>query len=147
MMRIPRSKDFWAGVSFILIGGLAIYFGSHLRMGSSLRMGPGYFPMVAAGILIALGLITSVIGLSAEAARVEAGALRPALILLAVLTFAVLLMKFGIVLATVGMVVVASCATPALRPTQVAMLAVVLAAFAAIVFVMAFGLPVKVWPI
>jgi Tripartite tricarboxylate transporter TctB family len=67
MLRLPsfikNPKDFFAGVLFIVIAGV---FASQLRelpIGSAFRMGPGYFPMVVAGLLGALGLIIMVGGL------------------------------------------------------------------------------------
>lgn len=47
--------DAAAGVLFILIG--LVFGGQSLGMeiGTSLRMGPGYFPLVLAGLLIVLG--------------------------------------------------------------------------------------------
>jgi hypothetical protein len=49
-------KDFGAGLIFIAIG-IAFGLGAMgLEIGTALRMGPGYFPLVLAGLLVALGL-------------------------------------------------------------------------------------------
>lgn len=50
-------KDLAAGVIFILVGvvyGSIAWFG--LTIGEALNMGPGYFPIVLSGMLVALGL-------------------------------------------------------------------------------------------
>jgi hypothetical protein len=52
-----NTKDAAAGALFILLGlgfGLNAYLG--LELGTALRMGPGYFPLVLSGILFVLGL-------------------------------------------------------------------------------------------
>jgi Tripartite tricarboxylate transporter TctB family len=53
----PALKDILAGAIFIVIG-LAFASGSlAYDIGSPLRMGPGYYPLVLGGILVGLGLL------------------------------------------------------------------------------------------
>jgi hypothetical protein len=54
-MRNP--KDFWTGIIYIGFGLIAYIVGREYGMGTALRMGPGYFPTVLAGILIVIGVI------------------------------------------------------------------------------------------
>ena len=42
------SKDFLSGVMFIAFGLGALWFGRHLQMGTTVRMGPGYVPHMLA---------------------------------------------------------------------------------------------------
>lgn len=61
-MQINR-KDLSAGLIFILI---AVFFGvqaSDLAMGTRLRLGPGVFPLILAGLLALLGIIIIIRGL------------------------------------------------------------------------------------
>ena len=54
-----NSKDAIAGLLFILLGlgfGLNAYL--NLELGTSVRMGPGYFPLLLSGILVLLGAAT-----------------------------------------------------------------------------------------
>ncbi|HZP99616.1 MAG TPA: tripartite tricarboxylate transporter TctB family protein [Reyranella sp.] len=71
------SKDFLSGVMFIAFGLAALWFGRHLAMGTSVRMGPGYVPHMLAYIMMVLGLIIAVSALytggAAEAAFEVAG--------------------------------------------------------------------------
>ena len=56
-MQVNR-KDVASGMFFIAVGVLYGGIAWHsLPMGSSLEMGPGYFPIVLSGILIVLGVI------------------------------------------------------------------------------------------
>ena len=41
------SKDFWAGLMFIAIGGGAMFVARDYAFGTALRMGPGFFPSAA----------------------------------------------------------------------------------------------------
>ena len=57
-MVIKSPKDFWAGVMFITFGaGMGVIALKNYQMGSAVRMGPAYFPVVLGGILAVLGLI------------------------------------------------------------------------------------------
>jgi hypothetical protein len=56
-MTINR-KDATAGALFIVLGlGFGLNAWLTLDLGTNLRMGPGYFPMVLSGALIILGLV------------------------------------------------------------------------------------------
>ena len=43
---LNENKDFLSGLHFIGIGALGIFMAQDYPMGSALRMGPGYFPIV-----------------------------------------------------------------------------------------------------
>jgi len=57
MDKIKDGKDFWAGLMFMLLGGLFIGFSTNYPMGSAVRMGPAYFPTWLGGLMAALGAI------------------------------------------------------------------------------------------
>jgi hypothetical protein len=51
-------KDVAAGLFFIVVGVfVAFYAMTHLTMGTSFRMGPGYFPAFTGGLVALLGLV------------------------------------------------------------------------------------------
>src|SRR4051812_36364587 len=56
MAGILRAKDFWGGLMLIAIGIATIVIARAYPFGTSLRMGPGYFPTVLGGVLILFGL-------------------------------------------------------------------------------------------
>jgi len=56
-MRIKDQKDFYAGLVFIVFGGLAMWLSTTYNMGTAARMGPGYFPFWLGGTLAVLGAI------------------------------------------------------------------------------------------
>ena len=54
--RASDNKDFWAGVMLIATGAATMFIARGYAFGTTLRMGPGYFPTVLGGILILFGL-------------------------------------------------------------------------------------------
>lgn len=56
-MRIKDQKDFYAGLMFIIFGGLTMWLSQSYNMGTAARMGPGYFPFWLGMVLAALGAI------------------------------------------------------------------------------------------
>lgn len=54
---IPVSKDLLAGLAFIGFGLAFGYASLGYELGTAFRMGPGYFPLVLAGIIALLGVI------------------------------------------------------------------------------------------
>jgi hypothetical protein len=66
-------KDVLAGAMFVFLGlAFAVTAGTY-EVGSALRMGPGYFPLVLGGMLVVLGILIAVTGLVAR----EGGELGP----------------------------------------------------------------------
>jgi hypothetical protein len=57
-VELNNNKDFWAGMMLIGIGVAAMFIARDYRFGSALRMGPGFFPTVLSGILIAFIIVS-----------------------------------------------------------------------------------------
>jgi putative tricarboxylic transport membrane protein len=147
-MRIASPKDFWAG---LLFGGLglfaALYAATHYKVGSALRMGPGYFPMGVGGLVALLGLVLVLRSLKLSGPPLGRLHLRPTLLVLgASLAFGYLLKPLGLVLASALLVVVGAAGGHEFRWREAALLALALAAFAVGVFVYGLELPFPLWP-
>lgn len=56
-MKITNGKDFWAGLMFIAFGVGFMAVARDYSMGTAVRMGPAYFPMVLGGMLAVLGAV------------------------------------------------------------------------------------------
>jgi hypothetical protein len=54
-MKIKSQVDFFAGLMFLVIGGLFAIGAQKYNVGSAARMGPGYFPMLLGIMLAVLG--------------------------------------------------------------------------------------------
>jgi hypothetical protein len=56
-MVIKNGKDLWAGIMFTATGIFFMIASRAFPMGTAVRMGPAYFPMVLGGMLVVLGLV------------------------------------------------------------------------------------------
>jgi putative tricarboxylic transport membrane protein len=143
-VHIRNPKDFWSGLLFLMIGAWAMLLAHRYQFGSTFKMGPGYFPTVLGGMLALVGLAAMVRSLVRPGTSIEALSLRNlALILGATLLFGVLIRGAGLIVAVVAIVVVGDYASVRFRWKPTAMLAAGLAAFSALVFVQALGLPIR----
>jgi hypothetical protein len=82
-------KDILAGLVFLGLGIAFGYAASGYQLGTALRMGPGYFPLVLASVLAVLGLATIAKGVTAAAAEEPIGPVpwRAAILILGALIF------------------------------------------------------------
>ncbi|TNC61821.1 tripartite tricarboxylate transporter TctB family protein [Rubellimicrobium roseum] len=137
--------DVAAGVIFILLG-LAFGFSAlGLEIGTSLRMGPGYAPLVLAGVLTLLGVLILASGLRSHPDEaIGPLAWRGAAFLLpAPILFGLTVRGLGFVPALFLATLLAAFASPRMKPWQALALAVTVTAFSTIVFSYALGLPFR----
>ena len=64
-------KDFWSGVMLIAIGGGTLFIARNYQFGSSLRMGPGYFPIILGAALVMFGVYFVIQGLRTGAEKLQ----------------------------------------------------------------------------
>lgn len=140
--------DVLCGLMFVAFAAWGFAAGAGLETGSSLEMGPGYFPRLVSGILLVLGLAIAASGLrAADGAAVGGWAVRPiTLVSLAALAFAILLERAGIVIAIVTVIAIGAFAGSRIEPRSLAALAVLLVAASIGLFVLAIGIPLPIWP-
>lgn len=67
-MLVRLRPDLLSGALFVLLGAGFALSARHLPFGTTARMGPGYFPMVLSLLLIAIGAVLVLKGLTAEEA-------------------------------------------------------------------------------
>ena len=98
-------------------------------MGSAVRMGPGYFPLVLGVLLALLGLAACIRGLGIKGEQFESVRFRPLLLILgSVGVFATAIEHAGIIASTILTVVGAAAASPESRPREVIVLVIILLA-------------------
>ncbi len=146
-VRICRSSDVFAGLLFLFFGVIALVMSRNYAMGSVEKMGPGYFPAVLGGCLVLVGLIVAGHGLFFGTEAVEPWKFRPLLLILgSVVAFAYLVAPFGLVVATLVLVVTSCLGGWEFRFREMVLSCIVLAAMALGIFVYGLGLPFRVWP-
>lgn len=146
-MKIRAPRDFWAGLMFIAFGVGFAWVAQNYQMGTSVRMGPAYFPTVLGAMLAVLGFAIFVQSLVSTGPAVARFYFRPlVLIVLAIVLFGILLKPLGLVLSCAVLVGIGAFGGYEFKAKEVAILYVVLAIFSVWVFVKGLGLPIPVWP-
>lgn len=150
-IRFLNYRDLIAGSFFSFLGLLAAVGALRLRMGTAMRMGPGYFPFVLGGALIALGLLIAFSSLriskKEKTDQVEPMSLRPiVLVSIGILVFANIVQIAGLALATVALVTISGVAYRGFRWVELGVLGVGLSIFAVGIFSFGLNLPIQVLP-
>ena len=139
---LRNNRDFIAGLLFIVLGGLAVALARDYPFGTTMRMGPGYFPTVLGGILLLFGVYVLARGVrSGDRVKGEWGWKPLALIVLSIVLFGLLLDRVGMIPATVVTLIVAAAAGREFRWKEVILLAAVMTAFSVAVFSYGLKLP------
>lgn len=150
-MTQPDRSDLAAGLVFIAIAAAFAWAALDVRMGTLLRMGPGYFPLVLSVLLAALGALMLLRGARRPAAPTGPWqgpsfrvAWRPLLLVCgSALFFALTLEGLGLPLTTFATLLIAASASPQFRPAEALLTAAAFAAGAWVVFAMLLGLPFR----
>ncbi len=147
-MRIKSPKDFWAGLMFIAFGLAAMIIAlMNYQFGTSVRMGPGYFPAVLGGLMVFLGTVITATSLAIEGPKVPRLNFRPLLLVLtACVAYGYLIKPAGLVVATIALVFVSALGGHEFKWKEVSVLALLLIVFSVVVFVNGLTLPFPLWP-
>jgi putative tricarboxylic transport membrane protein len=141
---IRSIKDFLTGLIYVAIGTgtvlVAIF--SDLKIGTALRMGPAYFPLVLSFILIGIGLISLIRSFIQPGTPIGAFAVK-GLVLVVVPTFlfGLLARGAGLIVALPLLVLASAMASRQFRWGPTLALAAGLTVFCALVFLKGLGVP------
>jgi putative tricarboxylic transport membrane protein len=141
-------QDILGGIAMVFIGMLALYLVKDLPASGRVGFASGTAPRIFAYCLIGLGLIVTVIGWSKPGPRLEALSIRgPLAILGSVLFFALSIRTFGLAMTGVPMVLMSTAAArEGYRWKEALIFAIAITGFCAMLFPMALGQPIPLWP-
>jgi hypothetical protein len=150
-MRLPARRghntDFYSGLLLVAVATVALLYIRTLSVGTVLEMGPGYFPLGLALVLLGMGLCLAVKGLLSEGNPIGSFHLRPLIcILLSFTAFGVLVERAGLIIAILAQVAIAHFASVETRWRQSLVTGVLLAASSAVIFVWLLKIPVDLLP-
>lgn len=136
-------RDLVGGLVLLAIGAFFAIEAARLGIGTTRRMGAGYFPllggiftMVAALLVIAMAFV--------RGGAIARPAWRPVLTIFASIAAFILVMpRAGLIPAIVATVLVAACADRMSRPIPALLLAVGLSIGAWLIFIVGLGLPIR----
>jgi hypothetical protein len=148
-VQLKNHRDLWAGLMFAAIGIIFMVLSKQYSIGTSAKMGPGYFPMVLGGLLTLFGLIivAGAFGKKAASLKLSPVGWREFLLLLAsVAVFAVALPRLGMVIAVTLLILISAVASHEfkLKDTLISIVVLVLLAYG--MFVKGLELQFPVWP-
>jgi hypothetical protein len=136
------NKDLLAGAMLIATGAATMIIARNYAFGTTLRMGPGYFPTVLGGILILFGLYLVVSGLRSNDEIQGSWPLRAMIVLpLALVLFGVLMTHAGFLPALLVLIFGSALAGPQFKLVEVLLLSAALSVVSVALFVWGLGLP------
>jgi hypothetical protein len=146
-MPIRSLRDFWAGAIYLALALATLWIGRDYALGSSARMGPGYFPAVLGWLLALFGVVSIGRSFIRPGEPIGAIAWKPLVLVLgAVVLFALLLQPAGVIVALVCLIVVGALASRYSRLDVKSVAAMTgLVAFCVIVFVKGLGVPMPLY--
>jgi putative tricarboxylic transport membrane protein len=139
---LMNNKRFLSGLMFLGIGGVAIFMAQDYPMGSALRMGPGYFPIVLGGLMGLFGIYELILGVMKSDPVKGNWSIRALLILpLAAVIFGIMMEKLGFVPALIALIFVSAAASKEFKFLEVLISAVIITIASVGVFIYGLGLP------
>ena len=157
-MIIKSQKDFFSGLLFAVVGSAFAFIATTYNIGTSARMGPGFFPLMLGVMLAIIGLyimFKAMVVKTANGDKIGAWAWKPLFFIIAGnLLFGVLLgglpnvgvPAMGLIVAIFGTTFVVSLAGDTYKVKEVAILATILSIGCYCAFVLLLKLQFPVWP-
>lgn len=151
-------EDLVTAIIFILIGVGAFAMALAYPIGTMHRMGPGMFPLLISGLITLVGVglaLQAVLAGRAAESQAVAPKLTPSFtairalffVMLALLTFALLIRPAGLFLATSILAFISTRAEPGRGVLGSIILSLTLSCASAAIFVYGIGLPIPLWPL
>ena len=138
-------RDFWAGLLYLLVGAAAFYIAQDYEMGTAVSMGPGYFPLVLSGALMAIGAVSVVRSYLVAGAPLEGFAFAKLLyIATSVLAFALVVEGAGLAIAVLVVFFISAAGSQFFNWKFTLMISTGAAVFCSLVFVKGLGIPLPI---
>ena len=148
-MQIRNQKDFVSGLMFVAVGLIFSYIATTYNMGTSAKMGPGFFPFWLGLVLALLGAIVTMSATSKKAPKDTIAKLDwPSVLWVtgSVVLFGVVLAYLGLVLSLFVLVFISAMASHEFHWKGTIVNAVILNLIAYVAFVWGLRLQFQVWP-
>lgn len=137
-----NNKDFWAGIMLIATGAASIFIARGYPFGSTMRMGPGYFPSMLGGIVTLFGIYVMISGLRrAEKITVHCSARALIVLTFSLVAFGVLMTHAGFIPAMAVLVFGSASAGRDFKFVEILLLTVILTVLSVAIFIWGLGLP------
>jgi hypothetical protein len=148
-MQLRNKQDFWSGVMFTAIGLGFSYFATQYSMGTSARMGPGYFPFWLGVCLAILGAVVALGALSPKAAETQVDKFDFKILFIiigSVILFGALLRPLGLYVSLFLLVMISSLASYQYSWRVALLNSIFLVVFCWLAFIKGLSLIFPLWP-
>ena len=136
--------NFACGLLFLAIAAIFAFQSFGMELGTALRMGPGYFPLLLSGVLAVLGVVVLLQSIRSEGEPLGAVAWRGILLILpAPVFFGLTVQGLGFLPAIFCTAFIASFASSRMNVLTSLVLAAGVTVFSYLAFVYALGLPFR----
>lgn len=136
------NRDFFAGLLYIVTGAVGMWIARDYPFGSALRMGPGYFPSVLGGMMIAFGVAVLLMGVKNNEKIKGNWSFRALIVLpLSTVVFGVLMEAAGFIPALLVLIPVAALAGREFNWKEIVPLTIGLTVLCTAGFIYGLGLP------
>ena len=137
-----NNRDFFAGMLYILLGVVGMWIARDYPFGSALRMGPGYFPTVLGGMMIAFGIAVLLMGVKNNEKIKGNWSIRAMIVLpLSAVLFGILMEEVGFIPALAVLIPAAAASGKEFKWLEVILLTIGLTIICTGVFIYGLGLP------
>jgi len=136
------NRDFFAGLLYIGLGALAMWIARDYPFGSALRMGPGYFPSVLGGMMIAFGVAVVLMGVKNNEKIKGGWSIRALIVLpLAAVIFGYVMEHVGFIPALALLIPIAAASGNEFKWKEIIPLTIGLVVLSLAIFIWGLGLP------
>ena len=144
MIRISHPQDFWSGLLFAAIGAAGAYMSRDFAFGALTQMGPGFLPTVLSWALIAVGALVTLRSLAMRGGQIQPSMWRPQILIVgAIVLFALMIERLGLVPTVFSVIIVASFASDEFRLRDALLLGAGMSLACYLVFVVLLSLPLQ----
>jgi hypothetical protein len=146
-LRVTNPRDAGGAVLLFVVGGLLLIGQQSLPRGTAVNMGAGYVPNILGWGIMCIAVLLTVRSIRMEGTPLNAVPWRALMTILgSFFVFAILIERAGLALAAMATILLAAAATAGFRWKSNMLLAVALTAFSVVLFKLALGVAVSVWP-
>ena len=139
---LRSNKDFWAGVMLIATGVASIFIARDYQFGSTMRMGPGYFPSILGAILALFGLYVTATGLRTGEKIAVQCSLRALIVLpVSLVAFGILMTYAGFIPALAVLIFGSASSGREFKFVELLLLTLILTGLSVAIFIWGLGLP------
>jgi len=146
-LRILSVQDLGSGLIFMSFGAIAVVLAPSYHIGTALRMGPGYFPLILGGLMVLVGAALILRSFRVTDPPPALPRLRPfAAVIAAAAIFALIVDSAGVVVTSIVTLTITYSGVRGGNRRELLLLCIGMTAAVCVVFIYILGMPLYIWP-